>query len=195
MLFRSVTVATMLSEDNWTEETMSNNIFKALLKLQGNKIYFGKKEDELNDCVRDILSMVYEMKDQTRQGISPSGKDAGEVDLQICREGFPIAMIEGLKVNSVDRNYIQTHMDKVLTCYDPFGCPYTYVIIYVTAKKFADFWMKCLNYIREEYIFPYIVKEEIRELNHMYTTSRHARIVLLRNDREVTVHLYALSVQ
>ncbi len=191
----TVTVATMLSEDNWTEETMSNNIFKALLKLQGNKIYFGKKEDELNDCVRDILSMVYEMKDQTRQGISPSEKDAGEVDLQICREGFPIAMIEGLKVNSVDRNYIQTHMDKVLTCYDPFGCPYTYVIIYVTAKKFADFWMKCLSYIREEYIFPYIVKEEIRELNHMYTTSRHARIVLLRNDREVTVHLYALSVQ
>lgn len=190
-----VSAATILSEDNWTEETISKNIFKALLKLQGNKTFYGKKEDELNDCVRDGLSMVYEIKDQTRQGTSPSGKDAGEVDLQICRDGFPVAMIEGLKVNSVDRNYIQTHIDKVLTCYDPYGCPYTYVVIYATAKKFADFWVNCLNYIREEYRFPYMVKEEIQELNHMYAYSRHAKIVLLRNDREVAVHFYALSVQ
>lgn len=191
----TLSMATMLLEDNWTEETMSMNIFKALLKVQGNKTFFGKKEDELNDCVRDILSMVYEMKDQTRQGTSPSGKDAGEVDLQICRDGLPIAMIEGLKVNSVDRNYIQIHLDKVLTCYDPFGCPYTYVIIYATAKKFADFWVNCLNYIREDYSFPYAVKEEIQELNHIYASSRHAKIVLLRDDRELVVHFYALSVQ
>ena len=158
----TVSATTMLSEDNWTEETMSKNIFKALLKVQGNKTFCGKKEDELNDCVRDILSMVYEMKDQTRQGTSPNRKDAGEVDLQICRDGFPIAMIEGLKVNSVDRNYIQTHIDKVLTCYDPFGCPYTYVVIYATVKKFADFLVNCLKYIREEYSFPYTVKEEIQ---------------------------------
>lgn len=124
--------ALVYPSDNWTEETMSKNIFKALLKVQGNKIFCGKKEDELNNSVRDVLSMVYEMKmkDQTRQGTSPSGKDAGEVDLQICRDGFPIAMIEGLKVNSVERNYIQTHIDKVLTCYDPFGCPYAYIVIY-----------------------------------------------------------------
>lgn len=190
----TVSAATMLSEDSWTEETMSKNILKALLKVQGNKTFCDKKEDELNDGVRDVLSMVYEMKDQTRQGTSPSGKDAGEVDLQICRDGFPIAMIEGLKVNSVDRNYIQTHIDKVLTCYDPFGCPYIYVVIYATAKKFAEFWVKCLNYIREEYNFPYVVKEEIRELNHIYATSRHAKTILLRNDREVAVHFYALSV-
>ncbi|MDE7434752.1 MAG: hypothetical protein K2N01_02855 [Lachnospiraceae bacterium] len=191
----TVSATTMLSEDNWTEETMSKNIFKALLKVQGNKTFCGKKEDELNDCVRDVLSMVYEMKDQTRQGTSPSGKDAGEVDLQICRDGFPIAMIEGLKVNSVDRNYIQTHIDKVLTCYDPFGCPYTYIVIYAKVKKFADFWTNCLNLIREEYSFPYTIKEEIQELNHMYASSRHAKIVLLRDDREVAVHFYALSVQ
>ena len=103
-------------------------------------------------------------------------------------------MIEGLKVNSVDRDYIQTHIDKVLTCYDPFGCPYTYVVIYATAKKFSEFWTNCLNYLREEYSFPYTVKEEIRELNHIYATSRHAKIVLLRNDREVAVHFYTLSV-
>ncbi len=191
----TVSATTMLSEDNWTEETVSKNILKALLKVQGNKTFYGKKEDELNDCIRDTLSMVYEMKDQSRQGVSPSGKDAGEVDLQICRDGFPIAIIEGLKVNSLDRNYIQNHIDKVLTCYDPFGCPYSYVVIYVTVKKFEDFWVNCLNYIRDEYSFPYTIKKEIQELNHMYSSSRHAKIVLLRDGREVSVHFYALSVQ
>ncbi|MCI9150113.1 MAG: hypothetical protein HFI42_06355 [Lachnospiraceae bacterium] len=191
----TVSATKILSEDKWTEETMSKNILKALLKVQGNKTFYGKKEDELNDGIRDLLSMVYEMKDQTRQGVSSRGKNAGEVDIQICREGFPIAMMEGLRVTSVDRNYIQTHIDKVLTCYDPFGCPYTYVIIYATVKKFADFWAKCLNYIREEYIFPYTVKEEIKELNHMYTCLRHAKVVLLREGREVVVHFYALLLQ
>ena len=191
----TVLAVTMLSEDNWTEETISKNILKALLKVQGNKTFSGKKEDELNDYVRDVLSIVYEMKDQTRLGTSPNGKDAGEVDLQICRDGFPVAMIEGLKVNSVDRNYIQNHIDKVLTCYDPFGCPYTYVVIYSTAKKFAEFWVNCLNYIREKYNFPYEVKEEIRELNHIYATSRHAKAVLLRDGSDVSVHFYALSIQ
>lgn len=190
----TVSATAMLFEDNWSEETMSKNIFKALLKLQANKNYYGKKEDELNDYVRDILSMVYEMKDQTRQGTSPSGKDAGEVDIQICREGLPIAMIEGLKVNSVDRNYIRKHIDKVLTCYDPVGCPYAYVVIYATVKKFAAFWVNCLNFIRDEYRFPYEIKEEIQELNHIYASSRHAKTVLLRDGREVAVHFYALSV-
>lgn len=191
----TVSSTTMLFKDNWTEETISENILKALLNVQGNKIFYGKKEDELNDCVRDALSMVYEMKDQSRQGVSTSGKDAGEVDLQICRDGFPIAIIEGLKVNSLDRNYIQVHIDKVLTGYDPFGCPYSYVVIYATVKKFEDFWVNCLNYIRDEYNFPYQVKEDIKELNHMYASSRHAKIVLLRDGKEVSVHFYALSVQ
>lgn len=57
------------------------------------------------------------------------------------RNLLPYECRKGLRVTSVDRNYIQTHIDKVLTCYDPFGCPYTYVIIYATVKKFADFWV------------------------------------------------------
>lgn len=191
----SAPVAIMLSEDKWTEETVSKNIFKALLKVQGNRTCWGKKEDELNDCLRDALGMVYEMKDQTRQGISLQGKAAGEVDLQICRDGFPVALIEGAKVNSVERTYIQIHIDKVLTYYDPFGCPYVFVVIYTTAKKFADFWKNLLNYIREEYSFPYAVKEEIRELNHIYASSRHAKTVLLRDDRELAVHFFVLSMQ
>lgn len=191
----AVSVDTMLSEDNWTEKTMSKNILKALLKVQGNGIFWGKTEDELNDGVRDALSMLYEIKDQTRQGASPAGKNAGEVDLQICKDGLPIAMIECLKVDSINRNYLKKHIDKVLTSYDPIGCPYIYVIIYVTAQNFTEYWNKCLKFIKEEYSFPYKVKEEIQEMPHIYTDSGHAKTILLRNDKDVAVHFYALSVQ
>lgn len=84
---------------------------------------------------------------------------------------------------------------RMYTTDDPFGCPYTYVVIYSTSKKFAEFWVNCLKYIREEYSFPYVIKEEIRELNHIYATLRHEKAVLLRDDRDVSVHFYALSIQ
>lgn len=182
-------------ESIWAEDTINKNIYKALLHIQGNRIYYGEKEDVLNDGIRDNLRMIYDVKDQTRQGNSPSGKNAGEVDLQICKDGYPIAIIEGLKVSSVRREYIQGHIDKVLTCYDPFGCPYTYIIIYVTVKNFADFWVNCMDYIRDEYQFPYVVKEDFRELNCIHTNLRHAKVILSRNDMDVAVHFFALLIQ
>lgn len=187
-------IRTVLAEDIWTEETLNKNIFKALLRVQHNKVYNGKKENELNDGIRDKLSMIYEVKDQTRQGSSSGGKDAGEIDLQICREGDPVAIMEGLKVDSLRREYIQNHIDKVLTYYNPSGCPYVYVIIYAAVKKFAAFWKKCFKYLKDEYIFPFMLKDEIHEINHIYTDSRHAKAVILREDREVSVHFFAVLV-
>ena len=181
--------------DSLSEEIINRNISKALVQLQSNKIFWGKTEDELNDGVKGYLNMIYETKDQTRQGISTNGNGVGEVDLQICENGLPIAMIEGLKVDSVNRGYIQTHIDKVLVNYDPVGCPYAYVIIYVTSKNFSEFWIRCTDFIKDEYEFPYVVKKPFHEVNHMYTESRHAKVVLERNGRETTVHFYALAMK
>lgn len=192
----TISMPPITSENKFSEQAISTSILKALCKLQKNKVYHGKSEDELNDGLRDSLSMIYsDTKDQTRQGISPTGKRAGEVDLQICNDGLPVAMIECLKVNSLNRNYIKDHIDKVLTCYDPVGCLYTYVVIYVTAQNFAEFWRNCFKYLDEEYEFPYEVTDKIHELNHIYTESRHAKAILIRNGREINVHFFALAVQ
>ena len=115
--------------------------------------------------------------------------------MQICKNGLPIAMIEGLKVDPVNRSYIQTHIDKVLVNYDPVGCLYAYVIFYVTSKSFSEFWRKCEDFIKNEYEFPYVVKKPLYEVNHMYTESRHAKVVLERNGKETMVHFYALAIK
>lgn len=139
--------------------------------------------------------MIYEVKDQSRQGISPNGSNAGEVDLQLCDDGNPIVMIEGVKVTSVDRDRIKQHLDKVLTCYDPIGCPYAYLIIYVKVHNFGGFWEKLMCYIKNEYIFPFELKEEISEVNHIYTDSRHAKAKMLRSGKMVSVHFFAILIQ
>ncbi len=56
-----------------------NEILKQLLsacvKLQANAIYYNATEDQRNDYIRDILdSAGYDVKDQTRRGLSPSGQ-------------------------------------------------------------------------------------------------------------------------
>ena len=60
-------------------------------------------ENSINDYFRDMLSSkgYDEVKDQTRHGISASGKDAAEVDILLTKAGREIAIFEGLKLDSV----------------------------------------------------------------------------------------------
>ena len=52
-----------------------------------------------------------------------------------------------------------------------------------------------MDYIRDEYQFPYVVKEDFRELNFIHTNLRHAKVILSRNDMDVAVHFFALLIQ
>lgn len=95
-----------------------NEILKQLLsacvKLQANAIYYNATEDQRNDYIRDILDAVgYDVKDQTRRGLSSGGKAAGEVDILIKEYGFPITIIEALNLDSLNKAYLDKHIDKI----------------------------------------------------------------------------------
>jgi len=176
------------------EDTVSRNVMKALLNVQKDKLYEGEKENSINDGIRNQLSIVYEVKDQTRQGDSESGKDAGEVDIMLCDNGNPAVIMEGLKLASFESGKIDNHINKALTNYDPNGCPLVYILIYATVKGFGDFWVKVMNHM-DGYIFPYETVEGIRDIATAYTDSRHAKAVLNRNGKRVSVHLYAIAMR
>lgn len=59
--------------NEFTADNLCYNVLKALLIFQKNPIYKGCKEDEINDGIRDCLNMMYDVRDQTRQGESESG--------------------------------------------------------------------------------------------------------------------------
>ena len=53
--------------------------------------------------------------DQTRHGISSTGKDTRSVDLLLVKNHNEVAIIEALRLSSVDTTEIKKHVDKAVT--------------------------------------------------------------------------------
>lgn len=181
-------------DERLPENEICNKMLRAISKLQRNHNYDkSSSEDTMNDYIRDLLDESYTIKDQTRQGESEKGKDAGEVDIQICHEGLPIVMIEGVKVSSLEKEKLNTHMNKVLTKYDPNGCPYTFLIVYTTAVDFDSAYQKIFEHFYE-YEYPYQKETELLDVNTGYGELKHAQIILNRNGQKTRVHIWIAHI-
>lgn len=98
-------------------------------------------EDYSNDYLRDmIMSKGYEVKDQTREGQSSSGVGAGELDIIIEHQMDLFAIVEAMRLESVDSNYINTHYSKLLTNYNPVDVKRTFLITYYNGSNFDGWW-------------------------------------------------------
>ena len=88
--------------------TLTNDIVKDVIlvcaKLISNEIYYDASEDRRNTYVRDLLDEKgYVVRDQTRHGLSPQGKDAGKVDISIFKEGKTYTLIEALNLSCLSK--------------------------------------------------------------------------------------------
>lgn len=193
--YRDSCCEVQIEDDNRIpEKEISDKILRALSKMQRNNHYdTDSSEDTMNDYVRDLLDESYFIKDQTRQGESEEGDEAGEVDIQICYEGLPIVMIEGIKVSSLEQERLDTHMNKVLTKYDPNGCPYAFLIIYTTVKNFDSGYEKILNHF-QEYEYPYPREADLIDVDTSYGELKHALIILNRNGQRTRVHIWTVHI-
>lgn len=116
-----------------------------VLQRLGRRSAKGYGEDDFNDFIRDmLLAKNYEVKDQTREGESQSGKKAGELDLVIEDRGELFAIIEALILNSLDQANILKHYSKLIDNYNPIHVKRLFLIAYYTGAKF-DAW--CERYI------------------------------------------------
>lgn len=176
------------------EKELDEKISRALLKLQRNYNYnSSSSEDIMNDYVRDILDENYVIKDQSRQGKSENGDNAGEVDIQICSDGFPVVMIEGIKLAALSKEYLDKHINKILTKYDPNGCPYAFILVYTTVYNFDSFYDKLQKYLKD-YNFPYQCMEDIIDVDTGYAELKHSHTVLKRNEKNIRVHFYVAHI-
>ena len=166
------------------EANLFHNVTKALLSIQRNSYYYRAEENELNDALKDRLGMVYEVCDQTRQGVSETGNSSGEIDLLICRASLPLAIIEALKLESVN-------IDKLLINYDPNGVPYSYIVVYYTGKHFSGFCASFGEYLRQ-YSYPYPVVDELTVLDSGYSELFQAVTNLNRSGK--LMHLCFIAI-
>lgn len=151
-------------------------------------------ENSINDYFRDMLATLgyFEVKDQTRHGVSSSGNDAGEVDLLLTKDGKEVAIIEALKLDCVNSAYIDQHINKSISNYNALGTA-TFIVAYVSVVNFEDFWSKFVDHIKEfHYSIP--VKKEISEMPYPNAVSRIADTILSRDNYDFPVYFMALNI-
>ena len=186
-----------LTDERVPEKELLNTITRILLKMQRNNHYDSNcDENTMNDYVRDLLGESYQTKDQTRQGISEDGDDAGEVDIQLLYEDLPVVMIEGLILDSVAKDKLHGHLNKVMVNYDPNGCPYAVLVIYYKGANLAAFQQRVVNDLNSNaYEFPYEQIAPLENVDTGYGELKHSQTVLNRNDQKVRVHIFSLNIR
>ena len=153
------------------------------------------RENEINDYVRNMLKMseCFEVMDQSRHGLSAMEKDAGSVDILISKNGNEVAIIEGLILESIDKKYISSHIDKAIINYNPLSSP-VFLLAYVKASDYTLFWEKCFDYL-STYQFPedIIVKKGFERHAPDNGAVRIAVCSIKHND--VTFPVYFIAVK
>lgn len=162
------------------EDVLYDDIIFCCDRVQADRTLKDAKENDINDKIRDLLNAkIYTAKDQTRQGTSSGGKDAGNLDILIEINKQPIALVEALKLDSVEEKYISDHIDKIFG-YDTKGYRENYLIVYVKSSNFSAFVERYTKFVKNyNYEFK-MISCEVDETKQ-FPEIRVAEVVLNRN--------------
>lgn len=194
MLKNGVKTLSLEFTKDGSQEAFIKNLVRACLNLQARKLYSNSSEDERNDYIGDILGAIgYTVKDQTRRGSSPTGKDSGEIDIFVSRDGLPFTVVEAMNLDSVDTSYINKHLDKLFS-YDTSGNKFNVCLSYVKVADFASFWGKYSVYV-SNYSYPSPILSSDTSIDDEYGYSE-LKIMKTNHSRSGrTVNLYHICVR
>ena len=141
---------TRLSTDD-----LLKSVVNALHVMQRDKTFSSSDEDARNRFVSALVTAQLKgtgnvSADQQTGGTSSTGKSIGERDFVIKDEiGQEILIYEGLNLKSLDKPYLDKHIDKVLKNYNPQGLRYSILVTYLECKqdKFKSFTDKYKDHI------------------------------------------------
>lgn len=124
------------------------DIVSACQMMQSTKIYWKASEDDRNTFVRDILrTKGYYIADQTRSGKSSTGKQPGELDIEIRESSdTPWTVYEALNITGfaqTSKNNWNEHLIRLLDNYNPLGYPFLFLVSYLecTKDRFKEIWL------------------------------------------------------
>lgn len=152
------------------------------------------QENNINDYIRDLLKAkgYKQVFDQTRHGLSSTGKDAGSVDLLLSKDDREVAIIEAFRLSSIDTSVIKDHIDKAVTNYNALGTP-TFLLVYAGSPNFGDFWNRFLNHLKR-YSFELECKKSIEEKAHPNASARECDCILSRDEYDFPVTFLAVNM-
>ena len=140
------------SKDNiLTCDKLCEQLISACAQIQSDSKYWNEKEDSRSTQVRTILrNRGIFVSDQTLYGHAKDSDNPGEVDLMIMKDAAdPLTIIEAMNIDSVNKKYIQDHLNKLLDDYNPSGLPELFLVAYVqkAKKSFQTFWNDYVDFI------------------------------------------------
>lgn len=169
-------------------------LYRICVKLQGNSKYIDASEDERNDYIRDMLDREdYVIKDQTRRGLSASGTSAGEIDILVEKDNYPVTVIEALILKSMNKDYLGKHLDKIYT-YDTIGDLFNVCLVYAEVKDFASFWEKYCDYVKN-YKYPYPLLTFDESIDEEYAGSEIKIMTTTHNRSGKQTRLYHICIK
>lgn len=168
-------------------------VFKACCIMQEDKTFYeDADEDKRNKQVLNLISMKYSTKDQSQMGKSSSGKKAGSVDGILIDDENIEYMIEGMNLSSIEKKYIDIHLNKLESNYDFKGLPVKFALVYCNIKdgSFVSFSNKYKKYVDDKYPSNYEKNGESLEINDLpsYTESKVFKSSYLRESKDVFIY-------
>lgn len=175
-------------------EKLLEDIVKACLLMQGDRMYKNASENGRNTFITFLLEMAgYYAKDQTLWGESYEGKASGEIDIFIRNiDGEPFSIIEALNLNSLRKDYIDLHLNKIFS-YDRNGLKHNFILIYSSAKNFLQLWDKYINYLQVVKL-PYDMIEFNENQSFGYSELRVGQSAHLRHDKTIYLNHIAINL-
>lgn len=196
-VFRIFEGTSLLSDELESEpiKKFIDILYQICVKLQGNSKYIDASEDERNDYIRDMLDREeeYVIKDQTRRGLSASGVSSGEIDILVEMDNYPFTVIEALNLNSLNKDYLGKHLDKIYT-YDTTGDYFNVCLVYAECKEFASFWEKYCDFVKR-YKYPYPLVTADESIDQKYVGSEIRIMTTTHNRSGKLTRLYHICVK
>ncbi len=122
-----------------------------------------------------------------------SGKDAGEVDILFTKDGNEIALFEGLKLSSVDKNYIDMHIKKAIENYNALGTA-TFIVAYIKTPNYQNFWERYTEYLKS-YKYDLTVKRMLEVKTYPNAATRVATVILSRDGFDFPVYFITFKIE
>lgn len=163
-------IASPTINDNHFFHLIHNTSFIVFQDLISQRLYFQeiktpknrKKKSKLGLVKEDHISAFYlkiiknkfsmfgwSVSDQNKLGESATGDELGEVDgILRSHTGESIAIFEALILNSLKKDYLNDHLDKV-SKYDTNASPIAIFAVYYEGKSFDNFKSKYVKHIEK----------------------------------------------
>jgi len=166
------------------------SIIESCISLQGNKRVYEGTEDDMTMYIRDLLThRKYRVMDQTKRGVSSTGKQSGELDLLIQDKDLtPLMIVEALKLNSISKTSIDLHINKIFG-YDANGLKNNMMLLYISSSDFDKFCNRYYLYLKSG-LFDYEL-DNIREvkLNKYSDLKIYESSYYRHGKRRILIHL------